>query len=64
MHENLCIGAYVVGGLPSLIDSRYRNPATSGLEVKVPPEGPVVLQIARAAATKTQQRMPTREDER
>jgi hypothetical protein len=39
---------YVVDGEPSLVDQTFRNPATSGLEVTVPPDGPVVLRVARA----------------
>jgi hypothetical protein len=39
---------YVIDGSPSIIDERFRNPATSGLEVKVPPDGPVVLKLTRA----------------
>ena len=39
---------YVIDPAPPLVDQRFRNPATSGLEVTVPPNGPVVLQIARS----------------
>ncbi len=39
---------YLIDGVPPLVDKRFRNPATSGLEVTVPPDGPVVLQVARA----------------
>src|SRR5205809_1623496 len=39
---------YVVAETRSIIDERFRDPATSGLEVTVPAGGPVVLQVARA----------------
>lgn len=39
---------YVVDGLPSLIDPKFRRPDTSGLEVKVPPDGPVMLKLAKS----------------
>lgn len=54
---------YVVDGLPSRLDSRFRNPETSGLEVKVPPDGPVVLKVARSPAAKNPPRATTRENE-
>ena len=44
---------YVIDGSPPLVDQRFRDPSTSGLEVTVPPDGPVVLQIARARAPRT-----------
>jgi hypothetical protein len=39
---------YVVAPAESLLDDRFRNPATSALEVKVPPDRPVVLRVERA----------------
>jgi hypothetical protein len=54
---------YVVDGLPSKVHPRFRRPATSGLTVTVPPDGPVVLKLVRAPAAKTTQRAPTRQDE-
>jgi hypothetical protein len=38
---------YVIDGEPPRVDKRFRNPQTSGLEVTVPPDGPVVLQLTR-----------------
>jgi hypothetical protein len=55
---------YVVDGLPSLVDVRFRNPATSNLEVTVPPDGPVELKIARGRAPSGAQRKITQADER
>ncbi len=55
---------YVVDGLPSLVATRFRNPETSGLEVTVPLDGPVKLQIARGRAPSASQRKMTRADER
>jgi hypothetical protein len=46
---------YVIDGEPSLLDPRFRKPETSGLEVTVPPDGPVMLQVARA---RSQSRSP------
>jgi hypothetical protein len=40
---------YVRGGSAPMVEQRFRDPATSGLVVTVPPNGPVVLQIARAS---------------
>lgn len=56
--------AYVVDGLPSLVETRFRRPETSGLEITVPPEGPVELRIARGPAPKSSQRKPSPADER
>src|SRR5205809_4556295 len=39
---------YVIDGVPSRIEQRFRDPSTSGLEVTVPPPSPVVLQLVRA----------------
>ena len=39
---------YVIDSAPPLIDQRFRRPDTSGLEVTVPPTGPVVLTIGRS----------------
>jgi hypothetical protein len=39
---------YVIDGIPPRVDPRFRKPDTSGLEVTVPPEGPVVLKLERA----------------
>jgi len=38
---------YLVDGRPPLIESRFRRPDTSGLEVIVPSDGPVVLKVER-----------------
>jgi hypothetical protein len=38
---------YVIDGVPPLVEQRFRNPETSGLEVTVPPDGPVVLHVVR-----------------
>jgi hypothetical protein len=56
--------AYIVDGVPPLVDIRFRRPETSGLEIKVPPEGPVQLKVARARVPKGVQRPITRDDER
>lgn len=55
---------YVVDGLPSLVDTRFRNPESSGLEVTVPPDGPVQLKISRGRAPSASHRKITRADER
>ena len=39
---------YIIDGPPPLVEQRFRNPATSGLEVTVPPDGPVVLRLERS----------------
>src|SRR5262245_12547263 len=39
---------YVVAPEQAPLDGRFRNPATSGLEVRVPPDRPVVLRVGRA----------------
>lgn len=56
--------AYVVDGLPSLVETRFRRPETSGLDVTVPPDGPVELKIARGTNPKASQRKISRADER
>lgn len=41
---------YIIDQTPPLVDFRFRDPATSPLEVKVPPDGPVVLKLQRLPA--------------
>lgn len=55
--------AYLVDGSPSLADLRFRDPATSGLQVQVPTDGLVLLKIARAPAGKTSRSALSSSDE-
>jgi hypothetical protein len=38
---------YLVDGTPPLLEKRFCRPDTSGLEVTVPSDGPVILKVAR-----------------
>jgi hypothetical protein len=38
---------YVIDGRPPRIENRFRRPDTSGLEVTVPADGPMVLRVER-----------------
>ncbi len=38
---------YLIDGVPPLMETRFGRPDTSGLEVTVPPDGAVVLKVAR-----------------
>jgi hypothetical protein len=38
---------YVIDGRPPRIERRFCRPDTSGLEVTVPPDGPVILKVER-----------------
>jgi hypothetical protein len=54
---------YVRDGSAPMVEQRFRNPTTSGLEVTVPPIGPVVLKIVRAPTPTPEQQVDDRQVE-